>query len=402
MTTSLFRELLTPAGLADPYPVYERFRPATAPGTGSRLLLDHGGVRAGLLSRDLSSARLDAVWRPLAADAARYAPARRLMDDIVVFQDPPAHGRLRGLLLLAFTRPHVERVREVIAEQTHRLLDRLVAAPTPDLHAELSFPLPAIIVAHLLGIPDEDRPRFERWARDLVLVTGSGALTGEVAARFTADVAELRSLMTDLIAARRRAPASDLLSAMVAAVDDEGRHLTEDEVIANSLFLMTAGHETATNQLSNGMLALLRHPEQAELLRESPELVDRAVDEILRYDSAVQITARVAVRDAEIAGRRVRSGETVVMVLGAANRDPAAFDDPFRFDVRRPPKGALGHAAFGYGAHRCLGAALAREELRVAVPIVLRRFPHLRLASEAITHQPTLDFRGPERLEVAW
>ncbi len=163
---------------------------------------------------------------------------------------------------------------------------------------------------------------------------------------------------------------------------------------------MTAGHETAANQLSNAVLALLRHPAQLAALRADPQLIDGAVEELLRYDSAVQMTARTATAETVVGGRAVRAGESVVLLLGAANRDPAVFDRPDVLDLRRP--NAARHVAFGFGAHHCLGAALARVELRVALPLVLARFPDLALAPGPVRRQATLDFRGPERLAVTW
>ncbi len=391
----LLGELLTPAGLHDPYAVHARIRARAEAGDDvGRLVVRHREVVDALRDPLLSADRVDAIWRPLPADG-RGGPAERLMRDIVVFRDPPDHTRLRRLLLTAFTRAEVGRHREEIARWTGQLLDRLAGSTDPDLHREVSYPLPALVVAALLGIPDSHRTAFEGWALDLVHVTGSGRLTPELARRLADDVAELRGLVTDLVTRRRRDPGPDLLSAM-AATDG----LTDDEIVANSLFLMTAGHETAANQLSNAVLALLRHPDRLAALRADPGLVDGAVEELLRYDSAVQMTARTARADTAVGGRPVRAGESVVLLLGAANRDPAVFADPDVLDLRRP--NAARHVAFGFGPHHCLGAALARVELRVALPLVLARFPGLALAAEPVRYQPTLDFRGPERLAVTW
>lgn len=393
-------ELLTDEGLRDPYAVYAglRLRQAAGEDVGP-VVLDHAGAREALVDRRLSSRRVDNILRPLPPEARGAAGAvRDVLSRIVVFQDAPDHTRLRRLLFTAFSARDSEAMTPTITAAVDRLLDRFEAAGDGDLHRHVSYPLPAIVVAEMLGIPDADRERFERWALDLVLVTGSGRLDAALAQRFAGDLDELRELMGRLMAERRRSPGADLLSAMLAAEAEDGR-LTEDEIVANALFLMTAGHETAANQTSNALLALLRHPEQADLLRDDPAAVPGMVDEAIRYDGAVQMTARIASEELEVAGHTVRPGAAVLVVLGAANRDPAAFEDPARFDITRP-KGAVRQLGFGHGAHRCLGAALAQVEMRAAIPAVLRRYPGLRPAEADPPYQRTLDFRGPDRLLV--
>ena len=208
----------------------------------------------------------------------------------------------------------------------------------------------------------------------------------------------MRAFLRELVARRRAEPGDDLLSAMIAAADAEGR-LSEDEIYANATFLMTAGHETATNLLSNAVLTLIRHPQEFERLRRDPALIPSAAEEILRFELPVQMTPRTAVEDGVLAGRKVRAGDALLLFLGAANRDPARFADPDRFDIARADNR---HLAFGYGAHYCLGAALAREELRIALAHLLRRLPGLELAAEDIEWQATIDFRGPLALPVRW
>lgn len=397
-------ELLTDEGLADPYAVYARLRLRQGAGEDvGPVILDHAGARAALVDRRLSSQRVDNILRPLPAEARVAAgPVRDVLSRIVVFQDAPDHTRLRRLLFTAFSARDSEAMATTVAAAVERRLDRFEAAGDGDLHRHVSYPLPALVVAEMLGIPDDDRDRFERWALDLVLVTGSGRLDPALAQRFAADVDDLRELMGRLMAERRRSPGPDLLSAMLAAEAEDGNeagHLTEDEIVANALFLMTAGHETAANQTSNALLALLRHPDQADLVRRDPAAVPGMVDEAIRYDGAVQMTARIATEDLEVAGHQVRAGAAVLAVLGAANRDPSAFEDPARFDVTRP-KGSVRHLGFGHGAHRCLGAALAQVEMRLVIPAILQRYPALRLAEEDPPFQRTLDFRGPDRLLV--
>jgi cytochrome P450 len=395
---AVVRRLLSPDGLADPYAIYREIRAAADAGrpTG-RFLFRYADVREALYDRELSSDRVSAILRPLAEPArARADLLEKTMRNIIVFKDRPDHRRLRRLLTQAFTPRMVESAKPAIAEMTDRLLDSLPADDVVDLHRGLTYPLPAIVVAALLGIPEADRDAFQSWALDLVLVVGSGTLTPELAERATRSAAEMRELVARLVAERTGEPGSDLLSEMIAATDDGGR-ISADELYANALFLMTAGHETATNMLSNGILALLRHPEQLDLLSRDLSLLGPATEEMLRYEGPVQIAARIADRDRELQGLELRAGQAVILMLGAANRDPDVFPDPDRFDITRSPNP---HLAFSHGVHFCLGAALARAEMEVILPRLFDRFPKLRLAEEQIEWQPTLDFRGPNRLLV--
>jgi cytochrome P450 len=250
----------------------------------------------------------------------------------------------------------------------------------------------------MLGIPERDVDRFKSWARDIVFLVGSGAPSERLAVAAEEHFGEMRAYLGALVRDRRHGPHPDLLSAMIDAAD-HGARLSEDEIFANATFLMTAGHETVTNMLSNGVLTLLRHPDQLERLRGERSLTVSAAEEILRFESPVQMTSRRALADGEFAGRWVKAGEALQLFLGAANRDPARFPDPDRFDIAR---GDNRHVAFGFGPHFCLGAALAREELRVALDHLLDRLPGLELAVDEVAWQPTIDFRGPLALPVRW
>ncbi|MBK1784895.1 cytochrome P450 [Prauserella cavernicola] len=397
--TSVIRKLLSPDGLADPYAIYSEIRAASDAGlpTG-RFLFRYPDVREALFDKELSSDRVSAILRPLPEEARlAAAPLEETMRDIVVFSDQPDHRRLRRLMLRAFTPRMVQQAKPTIEKLTRSLLDSLPAdGDAFDLHRGLMYPMPALVVSALLGIPEEEHEQFQGWALDLVLVVGSGRISPELASRASDSALRMRELLGRLIEQRRAAPGPDLLSAMIEAAD-EGERLSENELYANALFLMTAGHETATNMLSNGLLALLRHPEQLALLREDPSLLGSATEEMLRYEGPVQIAARIADRDRQLCGLDLKQGQAVILLLGAANRDPDVFDDPDRFDITRSPNQ---HLAFSHGMHFCLGAALARAEMEVVLPLVFDRFPRLRLAEEKVEWQPTLDFRGPNRLLV--
>lgn len=396
--SSVLRSLLTPQGLADPYTVYEQLREARRAGHVERVLVDHADVRDALTDRRLSSDRIDGLVARLSPEV--QAETRLVTDtlrSIIAFVDPPAHKRLRRLMTIALKARAVTARRSAIEGLAADLLDRIAPDGEADLFRALNYPLPAQVVGEILAIPVDDRPRFERWANDIVFYVGSGSVDDALARQTQASVEEMHAYMSALVAERRADPGEDLLSAMLAAEDDGS--LTDAEVRANALFLMTAGHETATNMLSNGLLALLRHPDQLALLRDQPELIDSAIEEMLRFESPVQMTSRIATEDGIVAGTEIRTGQSMLVVLGAANRDPVVFADPHRFDIQR---GELSHVAFGHGPHWCIGGSLAREEARIVIPMVLDRLPDLQLAVDDVAWQPTLNFRGPTSLPVRW
>ena len=394
------RDLLSPDGLRDPYSIYDRFRRAEAAGRDiGHVVVGYDQVVGLLGDRRLSSERVDAILEPLGPDVRHRCPfAERTLQSIVAFRDAPDHTRIRSLLASTFSPRMVKQVGELIEGISARLLDAVVADGETDLHRAYSYPLPALVVGAMLGIPEPDVDRFKSWARDIVFLVGSGSPSERLAVAAEEHFGEMRAYLGALVHDRRRAPQPDLLSAMIDAAD-HGARLSEDEIFANATFLMTAGHETVTNMLSNGVLSLLRHPDQLERLRGERSLTAAAAEEILRFESPVQMTSRRALADGEFAGRRVKAGEALQLFLGAANRDPARFHDPDRFDIAR---GDNRHVAFGFGPHFCLGAALAREELRVALDHLLDRLPGLELAVDEVAWQPTIDFRGPLALPVRW
>jgi cytochrome P450 len=395
----LFRRLRSPEGLADPYAIYRELRDRESRGGSiGRVIVRHDQAIEVLSDRSVSSERIEALVSRLEPQVREeVAEVTATLEAIVAFRDPPGHTRVRRLLAQALRARAVSRQREVIERAANRLLDELVAGGSADIHGAFTYPLPAMVVAGILGIPEADRRRFERWANDIVFFVGSGALNEKLARATLLSVREMRAYMSELVAARRADPQDDLFTAMIEA-EDEGT-LTDEEIHANALFLMTAGHETATNMLSNGILTLLRHPEQFALLREQPDLIGAATEEILRFESPVQMTPRLAKEDTVLAGREVAAGDPVVIVLGAANRDPDVFSEPDEFRLDRTDQK---HIAFAHGAHWCIGGPLAREEARIVLPLVLERLPDLQLADETIDWQPTLNFRGPTRLEVRW
>jgi hypothetical protein len=326
-------------------------------------------------------------------------PVSDMLGRQMLFSDPPDHTRLRSLAARAFTPRVVQRMRERIEQIALELLDAKRGAPVVDLVHDYAVWLPLLVIAEMLGVPTKDRARFKVWSDDLALfIGGSTRPLPVVLARAARGVFHLQRYFRALIRARRRAaPQDDLLGALLA-VEEQGDMLTEDELLANAILLLAAGHETTTNLIGNGMYALLRHPDQLELLRREPGLTGSAVAELLRYDSPVQWTGRVALEELEIGGVCVPAGQAIAIGLGAANRDPAQFPDPDRLDLRRPDNS---HLAFSHGIHYCLGAALARLEGEIAIGCLLARCPELRLVDEMHQWQENFTLRGMKSLRVA-
>ena len=255
----------------------------------------------------------------------------------------------------------------------------------------MAYPLPVAVIGELYGVGDSDHGDLKGWSKAVVAYTGSSVAHADLARVLDGALAEFRAYLRGLVAERRRRPRDDLLSDLVAAVDD-GERLTEDELVATSINLLFAGHETTTNLIGNGMLALLRHPDQLELLRRRPELLPGAIEELLRYDSPVQRVRRITTRDIVIGGRDIPKGTPVTAFLGSANRDPAQWDRPDELDVTRPDVFPM---SFGGGPHYCIGAALARLEGRVAFDALLDRFDELRVADSFEDRwHPNVAFRG--------
>lgn len=355
----------------DPYAAYAELR-ASGPvhpidfpeGATAFLVVDHEHGRAALadprLSKDVSH-------------SAVPVNGEQFFGGTMLAMDPPDHTRLRGLMAKAFTSRRVERLRPRVQEITDGLLDGIAARGAADLIEDLAVPLPVQVICELLGVPASDRARFREWTAVLTVP----ALTSEARAHRREVARAFNGYLTEVIAERRARPEDDLVSALINARDGDAA-LTEPELLAGIALLLIAGHETTVNLIGNGVLALLREPDQMALLRAEPELLPAAVEELLRYDGPVErASQRIALEDMEIAGTFVPKGAWVHVSLGAADRDPAVFDDPDRLDVTRAPKR---HVAFGHGLHFCLGAPLARLEGQIAIGGLLDRFPGLALA----------------------
>ena len=310
--------------------------------------------------------------------------------------DPPAHTRMRSLANKAFTPRVVERSRPHIQEIADELLDALPHLGTLDVVADLAVPLPMIVIAGVLGVPVSDRERFKAWSSDIAASLGGPFQPQEVLDRSRDSSLAIADYFRDLIAKRRSEPHDDLLSALIAA-EEQGDLLSEDELIATCILLLIAGNETTTHLIGNGMLALLRNPEQRRRLQADPSLIDTAVDEMLRYEGSVQMTSRIVDHDLEFRGQRFEEGQVVLLLLGAANRDPSQFPDPEHFNVARRPNR---HLAFGQGIHYCLGAPLALAEAQIAFQTLLRRLPEPEAAFEEPEWSQSFVLRALKRLPV--
>jgi pimeloyl-[acyl-carrier protein] synthase len=395
-------DLFAPELLTDPYPTYARVRAerriyyaAPPPAGPFPVLSRYAEVQLALRDPRFGRAGFAHALRSALGDG----PLARSFARWLLFQDPPDHTRLRSLVHQAFTPRAVARLQGQITALVERLLEALRGRTAFDLIAEFAYPLPMLVICELLGVPPADRARFASWSAALATALDSVIRQRpENLARADAAAAGLTAYFRALVARRRRAPADDLLSGLVWA-EQQGDHLSEDELLATCGLLLFAGHETTVNLLGNGTLALLRHPEQLERLREEPGLAASAVEELLRYDSPVQRTGRVALATVEVAqGQVIPAGERVTVLLGAANRDPRQFPQPDRLDLGRPNAGR--HVSFGAGIHYCVGAPLARLEAQLALPALLRRFPRLRPPTEAPVWRRTFGLRGLQALPV--
>ncbi len=395
------RSFLTDPGFyADPYATYDRWRAETPvrwePALRAWSVTSHAAASAALADPHLSSDRTEAYLAGFPRDTRdALGPFARARSDMMLFVDPPKHTRLRGLVQKAFTPKMIEQLRPRVEQLVRELLAPAEANGAFDLITGLAEPLPGVVIAELLGVPPADRPQFKGWALDFATAI-SGGVTPEVALHAQSGLLAMTEYLRPIIAERRVRPADDLLSALVAVVQ-QGELLSETELVATCMLLLIAGSETTTNLIGNGMLALLRNPDQLAQLRADEEGIRPAVEELLRYDSPIQASFRVAREATVIAGAPIRSGDMVVLVLGAANRDPALFPEPNRLDVGR---GDRRHLSFAHGPHFCLGAALARLEGQVAITAILKTLPSMRLASDQPDWRPLFAFRGLRTLPV--
>jgi len=398
-TLSLY-QLLDPAVLANPYPLYERLRTAAPvywdPYLHAWVVTRYADVITVL--HHFSANRTPTPEQLAAIGLAELAPVAQVMVKQMLFMDAPDHTRLRGLASTAFTPARVEALRSHIREILDDLLKPLLRAGRMDVIADLAAPLPAIVTAEMMGVSTGDANQLKDWSADFAEVLGNFQHNPDRASRTLKCVEEMTSYFRDAIQSQRDQPRDGLINALLTAELD-GDRLTEEEIIANCIVTMVGGQETTTNLIGNGMLTLLRHPDEFERLRNDLTLVPSAVEELLRYESPSQHTARICPEDSELGGKKIRKGQAVIAVMGAGNRDPERFPDPDRLDLGRTDNR---HLAFGWASHFCFGAPLARIEGQLVFEAIASRMTNLKLAAGPLVWRDNLGLRGLTSLPVTF
>ncbi len=396
---SLFH-LLDDETRANPYPLYHRLREEDPvhwdPYLHAWIVTRYEDVIK-VLQR-FSAARSPTPEQLTALGLSELNPIAEVMVRQMLFMDPPGHTRLRALAAAAFTPARVKQLRQHIQEITDGFIEHVLPSGRMEVIADLASPLPATVTAELMGVPVADRDQLKEWSLDFSEMLGNFQHNPGRTARMLQIVQDMTTYYRDRIREQRGQPKGGVVHALMTA-EVNGDRLTEDEVIANSIITMTGGQETTTNLIGNGLLALLQNPEQLDRLRADPTLLPSAVEELLRFESPIQYTTRLAPEDVELGGKLIRKRQAVIAVLGAANHDPARFDDPDRLDLARKDNR---HLAFGWSSHYCFGAPLARVEAQIAFSTILRRLPELTLAPAPLVWRHNMIFRGLEQLPVTF
>lgn len=396
---SLYR-LLDPAVLADPYPLYRRLREEDPvhwdPFLHTWVVTRYADVITVLLT--FSADRTPSPAQMTSMGLGSIEPIAQVMVKQMLFMDAPAHTRLRKLCSMAFTPRRVDAMVSQIQNIADGLIDSVAASGRMDVIADFASPFPAIVTAGLLGVPVGDHQQLKAWSADFAEMLGNFQHNPDRVGRVLRTVEDMTAYFRDAIREQRRKPRDGLIRSLMDA-EVEGQRLTEEEVIANTIVTMVGGQETTTNLIGNGLLTLLRQPERLAELRDDPSIIEPAVEELLRYESPSQHTARIAHEDVVMGGKHIRKGDAVMAVMAAGNRDPDRFPDPDRLDLSRQDNR---HLAFGWAAHFCFGAPLARMEGQIAFSTLLRRLPDLALAVDRVAWRENLGLRGLNALPVTF
>jgi len=391
-------ELLDPEVLANPYPLYRRLREESPvywdPFLCAWVVTRYRDVVHVL--RHYSAGRTPTPQQLDAMGLMAVSPIAQVMVKQMLFMDAPAHTRLRSLAASAFSPARVAALKSHVSEIVERLIDRVAANGRMELIADFAAPLPAIVTAEMLGVPVEDHEQLKDWSADFAEMLGNFQHNPDRVARVAKSVAEMTAYFYGRMDELRRNPRPGLVHSLMTA-EIQGERLTGEEVVANSIVTMVGGQETTTNLIGNGLLTLLRHPLEMRRLMDDPSMIPAAVEELLRYESPSQHTARLAPEDTELGGQRIAKRQAVIVVMGAANRDPEQFPDPDRLDLGRKENR---HLAFGWAAHFCFGAALARIEAQTAFEALFRRLPNLQLEPGPLEWRENLGLRGLKALPV--
>ncbi len=393
--------LLDPAILANPYALYKRLRETDPvhwdPFLHAWVVTRYEDVLQVMLKfsadRTPSPEQLEALGM-----MAELQPVAQVMVKQMLFMDAPAHTRLRAVCATAFTPARVAGLRRHIQEIADMLIDRALPSGRMDVIADFANPLPAIVTAELFGVPVEDHENLKAWSTDFAEMLGNFQHNPDRARGVLKSTENMLAYFQDAIRDQARHPRPGLVQSLMNAEVD-GSRLTEEEVIANLIVTMVGGQETTTNLIGNGLVSLLRNPDQLEFLKNDPSIIASAIEELLRYESPSQHTARLAPADVVLGGKQIRKRQAVIAVFAAANRDPERFADPDTLDLRRPDNR---HVAFAWGAHYCFGAPLARMEGQIAFETLLRRLPNLRLESQELAWRENMGLRGLQSLDVSF
>jgi cytochrome P450 len=392
--------LLEPEVLANPYPLYHRLR-SEDPVHWDRFLHTWVVTRYPDVMNVLHSFSADRTPTPeqlTAMGLSGLNPIAKVMVKQMLFMDAPAHTRLRGLASAAFTPRRVEVLREHIQEIADDLLDRVQTRGRMDIIADFAAPMPAIVTAEMLGVPTEDHAHLKKWSADFAEMLGNFQHNPDRIPRVLESTNNLTTYFEAAIDKARQHPREGLIHSFMTAEID-GDRLTDEEIVANCIVIMVGGQETTTNLIGNGLLTLMRNPEQLAQLRDDPSLIPSAVEELLRYESPSQHTGRIAREDVQIGDKQIRKGQAVMAIMAAANRDPERFPDPDRLILDRSDNK---HLAFGWSSHFCFGAPLARMEGQIAFETILRRLPNLEVAPGPLTWRNNSGLRGLTALPVTF
>jgi cytochrome P450 len=404
VTTKARKSLFSQEILQDPYPTYARLHQEgpihyveVAGKWAVWSIISHPVCASIAKDTRLSAKRAQQMLLPLPLSRqAEFSELARMLSLWLIFMDPPEHTRLRKLLNKGFSAAAVEALRPQVEVIVDEMLKPLQHGSEVDLMNHFANPMPVRIILEMLGIPHELRDIFVNWSRAIGAFRGNPNRTVDEARAAQDALVQLTEFFRQTVAERRRKKGNDLISLLID-IEEEGEVLTEEELYAQCIALLFAGHETTRNLIGNGVYTLLRNPEQTAELRAKPELIRSAVEELLRYESPVQFTARVLKEDMEICGQLIRKGWTVQCMLGAANRDPKQFKEPDRLDLKRLNNQ---HLAFGAGLHACIGAQLARLEGQVAILSLVQRFPKMKLTGPRPEWASTFGLRGLKSLSV--
>lgn len=404
-TTLVEFDFFRPEFHTDPYPLYHRLRSEDPVHRSfiraTWILTRYADVKAILRDRRFSTTDTPSQIKDKnqyiqekgkELNTLAYVSSRWLF-----YMNPPDHTRLRRLVSKAFSSMVVERMRPYVQKIVNELLGKVRNTGFMDIISDLAAPLPVMVIAKLLGVPHEDEDRLHHWSNVLSCILDP-LLSLEEYEHMNRVVLEFQAYLHDLIVEREKKPKADVISALVTA-REQGDKLSEDELLATCMLLFATGEETTVNTIGNGMLALLRHPDQMEKLKREPTIIQSAVEELLRYDSPVQITSRLALETIEIGGQIIRAGERVLLYLGAANRDPAQFSHPDQLDLTRRENY---HLVFSDGIHYCLGAGLARVQGQIAIDTLIQQLPNLTLHTNNLEWRKNITLRGLKNLPVTF